>query len=147
LRALAIDYQLLPVAFVPGDGRSDRRTGLPTRRDGAGDPSDAAKDIRLQAGDRVTTILALSDLQRFLQRDQVPRDCAAEVTELPATARAFIGKLLQSIRALDAEAAEKSLDELPLRLATRLTRGQAEELLELLRQERVSGRLRLTDGA
>src|SRR5262249_34655793 len=38
LRALAIDYQLLPVAFRPGDGR----------------PLEPAKDVPLQAGDRVT---------------------------------------------------------------------------------------------
>jgi hypothetical protein len=82
-----------------------------------------------------------------LQREPVPQDCEVELTECPPTARAYAAKVLGSIAALNADTGEHALDRLPLRLGGKLTRGQAEDLLELLRRERVHGRLCREDGA
>ena len=130
VRALAHDYHLVPVALL-GAGKA-------TQSD--------AWSARLRAGDRLTAILALPDLQRLLQREPAPQDCAVELTECPPTARAYAAKLLGSFAALNADGGEAALDRLPLRLDAKLTRGQAEDLLELLRRERVHGRLCREEG-
>jgi len=46
---------------------------------------------------------------------------------------------------LTAEAANKMLEQMPTCLATRLTRGQAEDLLLLLKRERIGAKIRRLD--
>lgn len=125
LRALAIDYQLAPVAVVGPDGKE--------RAADAG--------YRLQDGDRLTAVAAVADLDRVTQRAPVPADWAVEVMSFPLTAREDLVLRARTLGGLSAEAAEALVNGTPFVLASRKTRGQAEELLALLQREKVSARL------
>jgi Trk K+ transport system NAD-binding subunit len=123
VRAVAIDYGLVPVAVFDPEGRS-----VP-----------AAQAVRLDTGFRLVAVCSLTDLQRLLRREPVPQEFAVDVTGFPMPARSWVVSLLRVQQGLSAEAAEKGLDVLPLRLNTNLTRGQAEDLLAILQRERVTG--------
>jgi Trk K+ transport system NAD-binding subunit len=123
-RVVAVDYGLLPVAVL--------------RRDNASEQPLAA---RLASGDRLIGIIALPDLQRLLRRESPPRDWGVEVDAIPLPTRPWVATLLRARQGLAAEEAEKALNQLPLRLATGRTRGEAEELLAQLARERVSARV------
>jgi Trk K+ transport system NAD-binding subunit len=125
VRAVAVDYHLLPVAIISGDGSLQRQT-LTTR---------------LGAGDRLVAIMTLTDLERLVRRQPVPNNCAVDVTGFSLPARQWVALLLRTQQGLSAEAADSALDQLPVRLGTHLTRGQAEDLLALLARERVSAQL------
>jgi Trk K+ transport system NAD-binding subunit len=125
VRAVSVDYRLLPVALVPAQGPAPQQ------------PMQA----RLAAGDRLVIIVQLPDLERLLRRAPVSAAWAVEVTAFPLPARGWLAGLLRTQQGLDAAAAEAALDQLPLRLGDRLTRGQAEDLLARLLRERVSGQL------
>jgi Trk K+ transport system NAD-binding subunit len=125
VRALAVDYRLMPVAVLPAAGPAAR---LPMA-------------ARLVAGDRLVAVSALADLQRVLSRQPAPRGYAVEVTAFPLPTRGWLAGLVRTAQGLGAVEAEKALDELPLRLGRDLTRGQAEDLLAQLLRERVSARL------
>jgi hypothetical protein len=125
VRALAVDYRLMPVAVLPA----------------AGPPSRLPMGARLVAGDRLVAVSALSDLERVLGRQPAPGGCAVEVTAFPLPARGWLAGLVRTAQGLGPVEAEKALDELPLRLGRDLTRGQAEDLLAQLLRERVSARL------
>jgi Trk K+ transport system NAD-binding subunit len=120
VRAVSVDYRLLPIAVRPAKG-----------------PPSA----RLAAGDRLAAIIALSDLDNLLHRRPPPRDCGVEVTSIPAPARGWVVERVRTLRGVGQEEAEKMLAALPLRLADGLTRGQAEDLLAELARERATGRL------
>jgi Trk K+ transport system NAD-binding subunit len=124
-RVVAVDYGLLPVVVLPRDGAALRQ------------PLNA----RLASGDRLIGIVALPDLQRLLRREPPPRDRGVEVSAIPLPTRAWVATLLRARQGLSSEEAEKALDQLPLRLATGLTRGEAEDLLAQLARERVSARV------
>jgi Trk K+ transport system NAD-binding subunit len=126
VRALAIDYGLLPVALTGSDG-IERPQPL---------------HQRLGVGDQLTAILALPDLVRLLRRERVPADWSVEVTSFPLPARGWVAGLLRTQRQLGAEEADKLMEHLPVCLGANLTRGQAEDLLALCRRERVAGTLR-----
>jgi Trk K+ transport system NAD-binding subunit len=126
VRAVAVDYRLLPVGLVPAQG--------PT--------PPAPLGARLAAGDRLIGLIALTDLERLLRRQPAPRGWSVEVTGFPLPARAGLAGLVRSRRGLGAAEADKALNALPLLLDADLTRGQAEELLALLARERVGARLR-----
>jgi hypothetical protein len=125
LRILSVDYRFLPAHWSSGAGASKPVT----------------PGTRLEPGDRLTVIISLADLQRFLTREKVPQDCAVEIHEVPEGARAWLADWLCSAQALSLDEAAKALDRLPHRLANHLTRGQAEGVLEVLRQNQVSGRI------
>jgi Trk K+ transport system NAD-binding subunit len=125
VRAVAVDYRLLPVAVLPA-------TGPPPK------PLLAA---RLSPGDRLAAIIALPDLDNLLRRQPPPRDSAVDVSGFPPPARAWLAGLVRTMRGVGQAEAETMLDRLPLRLADGLTRGQAEDLLAQLARERVTGRL------
>jgi Trk K+ transport system NAD-binding subunit len=125
VRALAVDYRLMPVAVLPAEGPASR---LPMA-------------ARLVAGDRLVAVSALKDLERVLGRQPAPRGWAVEVTGFPLPARGWLAGLVRTTEGLGAVGAEKALDGLPLRLGRDLTRGQAEDLLAQLLRERVSARL------
>jgi Trk K+ transport system NAD-binding subunit len=126
VRAAAVNYRLLPLALSAAAGTEHAR------------PLDA----RLAAGDELAAIVALPDLERLLRREAVPGDCAVDVLGFPLPARAWLAQQLRLHTGVGAEEAEKALDQLPLSLATGLTRGQAEDLLTRLAKERVTARLR-----
>jgi Trk K+ transport system NAD-binding subunit len=125
VRAVAVDYRLLPVAVL--------------RPDGSAEPQPLA--ARLTAGSRLIAFLALCDLERFVRRQPVPTDCAVDVTGFPLPARDWVVLMLRTRQGLSAEAAERALERLPVRLGSNLTRGQAEDLLALMAREKVSGQL------
>jgi Trk K+ transport system NAD-binding subunit len=129
VRAVAINYRLLPVALTAADGTRHARP----------------LETRLGPGDELTAIVALSDLDRLLRRETVPTDCAVDVLGFPLPARGWVAQQLRLHTGAAAEDAEKALDRLPVSLATGLTRGQAEDLLARLAKERVLARLRQTD--
>jgi Trk K+ transport system NAD-binding subunit len=125
VRALAVDYDLLPVRLQGPDGAARPQ------------PLNA----RLGAGDRLTAIVSLHYLQRLLRRERLPRAWAVDVTECPLTARGFVVQLARANRKLDASVPDDEIGKLPCRVGERLTRGQAEELLFVLQRERVVGEL------
>jgi Trk K+ transport system NAD-binding subunit len=125
VRAVAVDYRLVPVALVPAQGPPPRQ------------PLGA----RLAAGDRLAAIIVLPDLERLLQRQPSPAVFAVEVTACPLPTRDWLAGLVRTQCGLSAEEAAAALGRMPLRLGTRLTRGQAEDLLALLARERVTARL------
>jgi hypothetical protein len=127
---VAVDYRLLPVAvFGPG---------------GAPEPQRLA--ARLQAGSRLVAVIGLADLERFVRRQPVPNDCAIDVTAFSLPAREWVALLLRTQQGLSAEAADRALDKLPVCLGENLTRGQAEDLLAVLAREKVTGRVRRSNG-
>ncbi len=130
VRALAVDYGLLPIRVEPASGP----------------PCENPLRARLAAGDRLTAVVSLADLQRLLQREKVPHTYAVEVTSWPAPARPFVVQLVRTERALSAEAAEGMVQRVPFCLQEGLTRGQAEELVVVLQRERVAAQLRRLDG-
>jgi Trk K+ transport system NAD-binding subunit len=116
VRALAAEYRLLPVHVCAADGVAD---------------SDMLAH-RLRAGDRLSVIVALKDLQRLLHRDPAPADWQVEVTGFPPAARPFLTGILRYHGVLDSANAEAALARLPLCAASGLTRAEAEVLLERL---------------
>jgi Trk K+ transport system NAD-binding subunit len=131
VRAVAIDYQLLPVAVV-------RASGPPPR------PLHVA---RLEAGDRLVAIIAMPELDRLLRRQPPSAAFAVDVTAYPLPTRGWLAGLLRTTTGLSAAEAELALEALPLRLATSLTRGQAEDLMAQLARERVAARVCPADDA
>jgi hypothetical protein len=97
---------------------------------------------RLKAGDRMNVIIALTDLQRLLQREAAPREWSVDVTGFPLPCRLAVAQILQLSTGLNQEAVEKALDKLPFQLEQQLTRGQAEDLAFLLGRQKVSYQLR-----
>jgi Trk K+ transport system NAD-binding subunit len=127
VRALAVDYRFLPVCLVSGDAVKP-------------EPLQA----RLEAGDRLSVVLALGDLQRLLQREAVPRNWAVDITSFPIPARPWLVLFLCTLGGLSEEAADKALADLPFCVRGELTRGQAEDLLYRLAREKVGFQLRET---
>ncbi len=125
VRAVAVDYGLLPVAVTGADGKL----------------ADQLLAHRLAAGERLTFVAALPDLERLYRRERRPAEWAVEVTDFPLSARPHLALVVRAKLGLTAEAAEQCLDGLPLVLGRGLTRGQAEDLLALLGRERIGARL------
>jgi len=125
VRILAIDYRLMPVHLRSGD------VVVPAN----------ILDHVLNPGDRLATITTLPDLNRFLRRERVPADCHVEVTQVPPLARNDMIQWLQQNKNWNAEEASKGVDQLPLSLGNNYTRGQAENLIALLRKEGVQAQI------
>jgi Trk K+ transport system NAD-binding subunit len=124
VRAVAIDYQVLPVVLLRG---SERVRPLWASR--------------LQAGDRLIGIMDLTALDRLFRRQPCSAAFAVDVMSCPIPTRSWLAGLLRTTMGVGAEDAERCLDQMPLRLATSLTRGQAEDLLVQLSRERVAARV------
>lgn len=125
VRAVAVDYRVQPVAVLPCQGPAPRIL-LPAR---------------LAVGDRLVAIASLADLEPLLRRQPRPAVHAVEVTECPIPTRGWLVGLTRMLLGLGLEDAERAVDRLPMRIASRLTRGQAEDLLAQLLRERVSAKL------
>jgi Trk K+ transport system NAD-binding subunit len=124
VRAVAVDYGLQPITLL---------------RPNAPSPSPLLA-ARLAAGDRLVGIVALAGLERLLRRQPSSAEYAVDVTAFPLPTRGWLTGLVRTLTGLGPEEAEKSLQQLPLRLASGLTRGQAEDLLAQLVRERVSAK-------
>ncbi len=126
VRAVAINYHLLPVSLTSADGTSSPR------------PLEA----RLAPGDQLAAFVAFADMDRLLRREQAPREWAVDVTSFPLPMRAWVTQLFRTQKGASAEEAEAALNGLPACLGEKLTRGEAEDLLAQMAKERVAGRLR-----
>jgi Trk K+ transport system NAD-binding subunit len=125
VRAVAIDFSVLPLAVVGADGNVRTRP----------------LEVRLSAGDRLTAIATLPDLERLFRRERGPAEWAVAVTGFPISARPHMALAVQTKFGLSAEEAEKRLGTLPVVLQQTLTRGQAEDLRALLGRERIETKL------
>jgi Trk K+ transport system NAD-binding subunit len=125
VRALAVDYDLAPIRLQAPDGTARPRP----------------LNQRLAAGDQLTVILGLAELQRLLRREPAAPVWAVEVTECPLPMRGWMVQLARAQRGLAPEISDDDIAGLPCRVGERLTRGQAEDLLFLLGRERLAGRL------
>jgi Trk K+ transport system NAD-binding subunit len=122
LRALALDYRLLPVAF--------------TGRDLA-----AVAGYRLRVGDRLTVVAELRDVERMLRRESVPATASVVVDAYPASAKEALAALVRVNRTCSSEEANAMLDGTPFTLATGLTRGEAQEMVEQVTREKITARV------
>jgi Trk K+ transport system NAD-binding subunit len=126
VRTLAVDYHLLPLVLRTEQGEKKLR---PFNR-------------RLAPGDCLTVVMALSELQRLLQREASRPSWSVFVTACPLPARPWLSQMFRTIRQIPPEEAESAMDRLPVCLQSPLTRGQAEDLLYRLSRERISAELR-----
>jgi Trk K+ transport system NAD-binding subunit len=124
VRAVAVDFNILPVAVVGPDGQMRSR------------PMEA----RLAAGDRLTAVAALPDLERLFRRERPPAVWSVEVTDFPLSARPHLALMTRTGFGLTADAADERLNGLPFVMGSGLTRGQAEDLLWQLDRERITAR-------
>ncbi|HYV39147.1 MAG TPA: NAD-binding protein [Gemmataceae bacterium] len=122
VRALAVDYNMLPIRLWDAAGKT------------RAEPLNA----RLSAGDHMTMIVGLNDLQRLLRREPPPRTWTVEATECPLPARDWLTQLVRTQRRLNAV---DTIAEMPCCVGEELTRGQAEDLMYLMGRERVGARV------
>jgi Trk K+ transport system NAD-binding subunit len=131
LAAAEIDYRFLPVAL--GGKPPFAEAGLPAGH-------------RLAAGERLTVVTELPDLNRLLRREPVPADRAVVVESYPLSAAELLAPIVRTNRGCSQAEAEAAVRDVPFTLATNLTRGDAEVLLARLSRDKVSGRLVPSDG-
>ncbi|MCS6866945.1 MAG: NAD-binding protein [Gemmataceae bacterium] len=122
VRALALDYCLLPIAL------------------GLRDPA-SLRGYRLKVGDKLTVVAELADYERLLRQHPPPAIHRVEVLTYPLTAKEVLVPLLQTQRHCSREEAETVVQGGPFVLAEALTYGQARELLEQLEREKITARL------
>lgn len=125
IRALAIDYRMAPIAVIGADG-NERQI-------------DASH--RLTEGDRLLAIVTLAELDRLSRRVPAPRTWSVEVTSFPLTARESLELQVRALRGLDGPAVQQLLDSPPFILVDGRSRGQAEEMVQLLQREKVQARV------
>jgi Trk K+ transport system NAD-binding subunit len=116
LRAIAIDYNVLPLA---GGGA----------------------DKRLQPGEVLVAIGALKDLERIFRRQPAPPDWSVQIQEVPPPLRSDVAVVVGIENGIGTAAAAELLQRLPVRVGGRLTRGQAEDLRDLLSRYRVTSQI------
>lgn len=126
VRAVAIDFDLLPVAVNCADGTHKPRP----------------LDWRLGPNDQLVAFVALSEMERLLCRESAPAEWAVDIQSFLPPSRGWVVQMLRTQRGLTAEAAENAANTLPVCLGTALTRGAAEDLKCRLAKERVIGVVR-----
>jgi Trk K+ transport system NAD-binding subunit len=126
LRVLLVDYQLVPVAF------------------GGHDLADIASH-RLQVGDRFTVVAELSNLERLIRRETSPTTSSVVVDAYPTMAKEALTTLVQTLHHCSREEAEAKLNGNSFTLATGITRGEAQELVDRVVREKVSARIVATE--
>jgi Trk K+ transport system NAD-binding subunit len=124
-----IDYRFLPLA-VSGR-RSFAVEGIPS-------------SYRLQAGDRLTVLLAIRDLEKLLRRESIPKNCRVTVESHPMLTAEALMTLVRTERRCTQAEAEELLKRPSFELATGLTRGQAEELAGRVSREKAKVRVDVT---
>jgi len=122
IRALLLDYHLLPIAFggkAPGD-----LTGM-----------------QLAAGDRLTVVGELADVERLIRRQHIPSTSCVVLDSVPPGGEEVLIHLLQERRKCSHEEATEVLTRTPLIVADGLTIGTAQELVERLKRAGITGRI------
>jgi Trk K+ transport system NAD-binding subunit len=122
LRAVVLDYRLLPISF-------------------RGSLTDSSAEGRLMAGDRLTVVAELPDLERLIRRQPVPAASSVLVESVPTTAREALGMLVMVKQNRSMEEAERVLSKVPFTLAGGLTHGEAQEMVEQLAREGIEARV------
>ena len=122
LRGLSLDYRLLPVALA-GQSSSELHGGY-----------------RLKTGDLVTVVAELPDLERFIRREPIPRTASTVVDSYPTTARETLVSLVRVLQNCEQEQAE-SVVAGPFTLTTGVTRGEAQEYVELVTRHKAVARV------
>jgi Trk K+ transport system NAD-binding subunit len=121
VRAVAVDYSLLPIAVLNPQGK----------------PEPQPMNVRLRPGSRLIAVSFLSDLERLLRRDPVGRNYAVEIDSVSELARASIVSFLADRWNLSAEDIDELLEQSPVRLRNNLTKGQAEDIKASLAREKI----------
>ncbi len=111
VRALSIDYRILPISVRTTEGLSAQ-----------------LMNHRFAVGDRFTCLMALTDLGRMLRREAPKSDWHVDLIRFTLFARPLVIQLLRERLRLQSSAAEEALAHLPMRIASDLTRGKAEDL-------------------
>lgn len=119
VHALAVDYRLLPLA--KNDANWERR--------------DQAMKHRLVAGDRLTVLAELSDLERLLRRERLPADHVVEVTGHKLTAQAVAAELARTHRRIPLDGDTPPAPQFPFVVGEPMSRGRAEVLADDLLRE------------
>jgi len=122
LRALTIDYALLPIAL-------------------AGQNLATLRGYRLKVGDKLTVVAELPDYERLLRLQRPPAVHRVEVESYPVTAKETLIPLVRTIRNCTQEEAAAVLTGSAFTLADGLTFGEARELVEQLEREKVTARI------
>ncbi|MCI0704290.1 MAG: NAD-binding protein [Planctomycetia bacterium] len=122
LRALVLDYGLLPIALNHRD-LNDLR------------------GYRLKVGDKLVAVTELHDLERLQRFQKPPANCRVVVEVFPVTAKEALIPLVRTIRHCSNEEADAALGTVPFVLSEGLTRGEAQELAEQLEREKVTVRI------
>jgi Trk K+ transport system NAD-binding subunit len=125
VRAVAVDYRLLPVAVLTSDGKV----------------VDQPLKVRLGKGDRLVGLIALPDLQRLVRREAAVRDCEVEVTAFPLPAKDWLATLVRTRLGVSSEEATEKLAHLPFHVGLGMSRGEAEDVIAHLAREKISARL------
>ncbi|HEV3235445.1 MAG TPA: NAD-binding protein [Gemmataceae bacterium] len=125
VRAVAVDYRLLPVAVLTSDGKV----------------VDQPLKARLGKGDRLVGLIALPDMQRLVRREAAIRDCEVEVTSFPLPAKDWLATLVRTRLGVSSEEAMEKLAHLPFHLGLGMSRGEAEDVIAHLAREKISARL------
>ena len=127
------DYRFVPVGF---SGRpAFALDGIPT-------------GYRLTAGDRLTVIVAMADLDRLLRRESAPKVWRVVVDAHPRLTAEALGPIVRSIKVCSEEDAAAMLKLPRFTLVEDLTRGEAEELVRRISRERAEAHLEeVTGGA
>jgi Trk K+ transport system NAD-binding subunit len=122
VRAIAIDYRMVPIAVFGADGKRRERF----------------LDEGLEPGWRLVGILALPDLERLFRREPLPQDWSLQVAELAPEKREILLQVLQASRDRDGQSAVTPTPSPPGMIGAKLTRGQAEHLRALLAQQGIA---------
>jgi Trk K+ transport system NAD-binding subunit len=122
LRAVMLDYRILPISF---------RGGL----------ADAAGNGLLAAGDRLTVVAELPDLERLMRRQTPPATSLVMVESVPDLARESLRTRLILRQNRSLEDADAVIRQLPFTLAGGLTHGEAQDIVEQLAREGIGARI------
>ena len=126
LAAGMVDYGFLPVGVAGQEPFA--AAGIP-------------RAYRPRAGDRLTVVVDLPDLERLLRREVAPKAWAVEVAAHLATGTGGLVPVVRAARGCSQEEAERLLREPRFVVAGGLTRGEAEELLVRVTRERATARV------
>jgi Trk K+ transport system NAD-binding subunit len=122
LRALILDYALLPVALTGHDLA-------------------AVRGYRLKVGDKLTVVAEMHDYELLLRLQHPPAIHRVRVDAYPVTAKEALLPLLRTSRNCSQEEAAAALTGGGFTLAEGLTSGEARELVENLEREKVTARV------
>ena len=95
---------------------------------------------RLMAGDRLTVVAELPDLERLIRREAVPTASSVVVESVPVTAREGLRSLVMIKQNRSMEEADAAIRNVPFTLVEAMTRGEAQELVEQLSRDGIEAR-------